>query len=267
MDAGSTVRLHTGRPMPVIGLGTWQLDEATVATIEDAVRIGYRLIDTSGDYGTEPGVGEAVRRAGADRRDLFLVTKVEEDEDTFTSAKDGVRELGVDAADLILIHRPPRQGPGVELWEGLIRAKEDGLVTDIGVSNYTIEQIDALVDATGELPVVNQIEWTPFGWSPAMLDACRERGIVIQAYSPLTRTSRLDDPRLGTIAERHGKTPAQILLRWNLQLGVVPLPKANRREHLVENLDVFDVDLSDDDMEELGGLNEHASSLGSLPYV
>jgi 2,5-diketo-D-gluconate reductase A len=138
----------------------------------------------------------------------------------------------------------------------------------VGVSNYSVAQLEALAAATGELPAVNQIEWTPFGWSPEMLRYCREREIVIQAYSPLTRTRRIDDSRLGAIALAHGKTPAQVVIRWNLQHGVVPLPKANRHEHLIENFDVFDFDLTDAELDELGTLNEGYSSLGSsLAYV
>jgi diketogulonate reductase-like aldo/keto reductase len=267
MDATATVRLHTNRSMPVIGLGTWQLTDDTAVTIEEAVALGYRMIDTSGDYGTQPAIGQAIDRAPIDRAELYLVTKVEEDEDSYDATERNLSQLGIDHADLMLIHRPPAEGAGVELWDRLIRARKDGLTRDIGVSNYTEAQIDELADATGELPVVNQIEWSPFGWSEEMLAYCREDGVVIQAYSPLTRTSRLHDERIVGIAKRHRKTPAQVLLRWNIELGVVPLPKANRRDHLVENLDVFDFELDDEDMRELGNLNERYSTLGSLPYA
>jgi 2,5-diketo-D-gluconate reductase A len=139
---------------------------------------------------------------------------------------------------------------------------------DVGVSNYSVAQLEALAAATGKLPAVNQIEWTPFGWSPETLGYCREREIVIQAYSPLTRTRRIDDATLRDIGLAHGKTQAQVVIRWNLQHGVVPLPKANRHEHLIENFDVFDFDLTDAELDELGTLNEGYSSLGSsLAYV
>lgn len=267
MDSRSTFSLHTGRTMPVLGLGTWQLTDDTVGTVEEALRLGYRMIDTSGDYGTQPGIGEAFRRSGVDRGEIYLVTKVEEDENAYEATRRNLSDLDQDYADLMLIHRPPDQGAGLELWEGLIRAREDGLCRDIGVSNYTIDQMDELADATGEIPGVNQIEWSPFGWSEDMLEYCDDRGIIIQAYSPLTRTERLDDERLRDIASEYGKTPAQIAIRWNLQLGVVPLPKANSEDHLVENLDVFDFEISDDDMASLNNLNEHFSSLSELPYV
>lgn len=265
--AQSTVPLRTGNQMPVLGLGTWQLTHETAATVARALQLGYRMIDTSGDYGTQPGIGEALRRRSAGRDDVYLVTKVEETDDAYEATREDLAELGLEYADLMLIHRPPETGAGQELWEGLIRAKRDGLTKDIGVSNYSIEQIRELAQATGEMPAVNQIEWSPFGHSKRMLDFCRENHILIQAYSPLTRTRRLGEKALADIARRHGKTPAQLLIRWNLQLGTVALPKANRIEHLEENLDVFDFEISDREMTTLNGLNEHFSSLGTLPYV
>lgn len=252
----------------MLGLGTWQLTTDTAGVVEEALGSGYPMIDTSGDYGTQPGIGEGLRRSAVDRDDVFLVSKVEEDDDAYEASARNLEELGVDHVELMLIHRPPPDGVGEELWRGLVRAREEGLARHIGVSNYSIDQLAELADATGEVPAVNQIEWTPFGWSPPMLDYCREHQIVIQAYSPLTRAERLDDERLNRIAAACQRTPAQVVLRWNLQLGTVPLPKANRREHLAENLDVFGFELDEAQMAELGGLNEHWSSLGpSLQYV
>lgn len=266
--AASTVPLRTGRSMPVIGFGTWQLIRDTVGTVQAALEAGYRMIDTSGDYGTQPGIAEALRRVDIRRGDVYLVTKVEEDEDTYGGTRDRLRELGVDHADLMLIHRPPAEGAGVDLWRGLQRARDDGHTIDIGVSNYSIDEIDALVDATGEVPAVNQIEWTPFGWSHRMFEYCEENTVVIQAYSPLTRAERLDDPVLNEVADVYGRTPAQVLLRWNLQLGTVPLPKANDHGHLRENLQVFDFELDGDAIHRLEERNENYSALGpSLQYT
>jgi 2,5-diketo-D-gluconate reductase A len=258
--------LHTGNTMPAMGLGTWQLTDHTADTIADALKMGYHMIDTSGDYGTQPGIGEGIRRAGVDRDDFYLVTKVEETDDAYEATKRDLDELGLDYADLMLIHRPPRNGAGEDLWRGLIRAKKDGLTRDIGVSNYSVDQIEALIEATGEVPVVNQIEWSPFGHGEEMERYAHDRNIVIQAYSPLTRGTRLDDKELAEIAARYDKTPAQVLIRWNLQRGTVPIPKANQREHLKENLDVFDFEMEEDDLAKLDALNERYSSLGSLPY-
>lgn len=253
--------------MPVMGLGTWELTKDTAGTVEEAFRLGYRMIDTAADYGTQPGIGEAIGRSGVDRDSIFLVAKVEQNEDAYEATARNLDELGVDRADLMLIHRPPRKGPGHQLWEGLIRAREEGLTTDIGVSNYTDEQIGELIDASGVTPTVNQIEWTPFGWSRETLEAARRRGVAIQAYSPLTRGKRLDDERLVNLASAFDKTPAQLLLRWDLQHGIAPLPKANRRHHLEENLGIFDFEISDSSLTEVDQLNEHYSALGALPYI
>jgi diketogulonate reductase-like aldo/keto reductase len=263
----SNVELRTGRSMPVLGLGTWQLNDDTAGTVEEALRLGYRQIDTSGDYGTQPGIGDAMSRTDVPRSEIFLVTKVEENEDAYDATRRNLEELGQEYADLMLIHRPPRTGAGVELWEGLIRARDEGLAVDIGVSNYSIEQIDELIRSTGETPAVNQVEWSPFGWSREMLDYSGEHGIVIQAYSPLTRARRLDNERLRSVAARHDRTPAQVLLRWSIQRGAVPLPKANRRDHLAENLEALDFELSGEDLDVLNSLNERYSSLGWLPYA
>lgn len=267
MDPRSTLTLNTGRRMPVFGLGTWKLTRDTAGTVEEALRLGYRMIDTAVDYGSEEGIGEALERSGVAREDIYLVDKIEEDEDGYQATRDRLVRTGQDYADLMLIHRPPSDGVGVELWQGLVRARDEGLTRDIGVSNYTAGEIDSLAAATGEMPVVNQIEWSPFGWSREMLEHSRRHGIVIQAYSPLTRGERLDDPTLSRIAEELGRTPAQVLIRWNLQLGTVPLPKANQLDHLRENLGVFEFQLTDEQMKQLGDLNEHYSSLSSLPYV
>jgi 2,5-diketo-D-gluconate reductase A len=267
MDTHSTVPLHSGNRMPVIGLGTWELTDDTAATVARALEIGYPMIDTSGDYGTQAGIGEAIRKSGVPRESFYLVTKVEETDNAYRATQNNLLELDLEYSDLMLIHRPPDDGVGEVIWEGLRQAKREGLTRDIGVSNYTIGQMRELTDVTGEQPAVNQIEWTPFGCSSEMRDYCRKNHIVIQAYSPLTRAQRLDDEALAEIAARHGKSPAQVLIRWNLQNGTVPIPKANQVRHLEENLSVFDFVLTDEDMATLNDLNEHYSALGTLPYV
>jgi 2,5-diketo-D-gluconate reductase A len=261
MDKNSRIKLSTGREMPVMGLGTWQMSLAPAWTIEHAFELGYRMVDTSGDYGTQPAVGEAIATSNLPREDIFVVTKVEETDDAYEATARNLEELGLDYVDLMLIHRPPPAGAGEHLWAGLIRAQQEGLARDIGVSNYTIEQMSRLYDGSGEVPVVNQVEWTPFGWSPQMLDFCNEQHIAIMAYSPLTRGNRLDDDRLVDIADEYVKSPAQVLLKWDHQHGVVPIPKANHREHLQENIDSFDFEISEADMQELDNLNMLASSL------
>ncbi|HEU4607700.1 MAG TPA: aldo/keto reductase [Chitinophagaceae bacterium] len=267
MDINSTVNLHSGNKMPIMGLGTWQLANDTAGTIADALTLGYRMIDTSGDYGTQPGIGEGIKSSGIKRDLIYLVTKVEETDDAYEATRKNLGELKLDYANLVLIHRPPVAGPGQELWEGLIKAKKEGLAKDIGVSNYPIDFIQELMNSTGEVPAVNQIEWSPFGYSEEMLRFCRDKQIIIQAYSPLTRIKLLNDSTLSDVASHYKKTPAQILIRWNLQMGTVPLPKANQPKHLEENINVFDFEINQVDMTTLNGLNEHFSSIGSLPYV
>jgi 2,5-diketo-D-gluconate reductase A len=254
--------------MPVIGLGTWQLTgEDAARGVRNALDVGYRLIDTSGDYENGREIGHAVRSTSVDRDQVFLVSKVEEDESGYDGTRERLDELGVDRLDLILIHRPPPAGAGESLWQELIEAKRDGLVREIGVSNYSSEQVDRLIEDSGETPVVNQIEWSPFGYSVQVLQHARTRGVVIQAYSPLTRAQRLDDEIVAWIGSAHGKTPAQVLLRWSLQIGTAPVPKAASPAHQEENLDVFDFELDGAEMRRLGELNERYSALAGLPYV
>lgn len=266
MNPRSTITLRTGARMPVLALGTWELTRDTAATVAHALDIGYRMIDTACDYGSQSGIGEAIREQGP-REDVYLVAKVEETDDAYRATQQYLDEIGVEYADLMLIHRPPDGNVGADLWDGLTQARKAGLARDIGVSNYSIEQLRELASAVGEMPVVNQIEWSPFGHSTSMLEFCREHHIVIQAYSPLTRAERLNDKRLQSISARYDCTPAQLLIRWNLQLGTVPLPKANRKQHLDEDIEVFDFEISDQDMAALSRLNERYSSLGSLAYA
>jgi diketogulonate reductase-like aldo/keto reductase len=268
MNAASTLPLHTGNKIPVIGLGTWKLTQDTAEVVVKAIEHGFRMIDTSGDYGTQPGIREALKKSVIPREELFIVTKVEDtDADTYETTRKNLEELGLDYVNLVLIHRPPKKGVGLELWQGLQRAKKEGLTKDIGVSNYRIEQLQELIDASGEVPVVNQIEWTPFGHSEEMLDFCRQKNILIQAYSSLTHAKRLDDPTLTEIATGYHKSPAQLLLRWNVQLGTVPLTKTDKLDEIKQNIDIFDFEISADDMATLNGLNEDYSIFGELIYV
>lgn len=265
MDRTSTVTLLTGRRMPVLGLGTWELTRDTAGTILHALDLGYRMIDTAVDYGSQEGIGQALSRTEVPREEIYLVHKVEEDDDAYDATRRYLDATGVDYADLMLIHRPPEDGVGEALWEGLVRARDEGLARDLGVSNYSTDEMQRLIDAVGETPVVNQIEWSPFGWSDDMLTWCNDRRVVIQGYSPLTRAERLDDEALVRIAEDYDATPAQVVLRWAMEQGVVPLPKANDRGHLEENLGAFRVTLPQAAMERLDALNENWSALGREP--
>lgn len=266
MNAESTVTLHNGHQMPVIGLGTWQLTgDQAVQSVSEALELGYRMIDTSGDYNNQQQIGEAINSSKVPREDIYLVTKVEEIDNAFEKTQSNLEELGMEYVDLMLIHRPPAGGVGEKLWESLIYARNENFIKDIGVSNYTIEQIRQLTEITGEAPTVNQIEWSPFGFSRDMYEFCQHNGIIIQAYSPLTRAKRLEEEILKRMADKYGKTPAQLLLRWNLQRQTVPLPKATSREHLKENIEIFEFQINEEDMQTLNECNEEYSSLASSP--
>ena len=267
MNKASTKKLNTGSEMPIMGLGTWKCKEDTVDVIAHAIKLGYPMIDTSSDYGTQPGVGEGIKKSGIERKNIYITTKVEETDDAYERTLSNLKELQTDYVDLMLIHRPPSKGVGEELWDGLIKARGEGLIHDIGVSNYSIMQMEALIDKSGIIPAVNQIEWSPFGFSDEMMKYCAEQKIIIQAYSPLTHGKRLDDDRLEEVAVKYGKNTAQLLIRWNLQTGTVPLAKANDIEHLEEDLDVFDFEITPEDIRVLNNLNEQYSSIGDLPYV
>lgn len=267
MDIHSTHTLRSGSAIPVIGLGTWQLTEDTADKVAYAIELGYPLIDTSSDYGTQPGIGKALDQTNLSRNKIYIVSKVEEIDNAYDRAVSCTMEMGIACADLMLIHRPPKEGAGIGLWNGLVRARAEGYTTDIGVSNYSVRLLTELINERGVVPVVNQIEWSPFGHSPEMKSFCNDHDIVIMAYSPLTRGKRPGDKTLTFIGESYGKSPAQVILRWNLQHGVIPISKASSTTHMEENIDVFDFSLSDDDMNMLDNLNEQYSAFGSLQYL
>jgi 2,5-diketo-D-gluconate reductase A len=251
----------------VLGLGTWMLTTHTAESVQHALELGYRMIDTSANYHTQIGIGRGMRRHGAPRASLFIVMKVETHEDGYEATRKNLEELALAYADLVLIHEAPEHGVAENVWRGLIRARDEGLARDIGVCSYSMEGLKELAEKTGEMPAVQQLEWSPFGHSLDMLNFCRAHDIAVQAYSPLTRGKRLHDGALGEIAAKHGKSPAQVLLRWNLQHGVAPIPKAYREDHQRANIDVFDFVLDDLDMQTLDGFNEYFSALEKLEYL
>jgi diketogulonate reductase-like aldo/keto reductase len=267
LSPASFLSLRTGREMPILGLGTWMLTSHTADSVQHAFEVGYRMVDTSADYQTQQGIGKAMGRYHGNRRSLFVTTKVEPEKDGYDSLRHSLEELKLDYVDLVLIHRAPEKGVGEKVWEQLLKARGEGLARDIGVCSYKIDQLKALSENTGEVPAVHQIEWSPFGHSLDMLNYCRAQKIVLQAYSPLTRGKRLQDGKLQEIADKYGKTPAQIILRWNLQHQVVPIPKAYRKDHQRQNLNIFDFLLDETDMATLDGLNEHFSALEKLEYL
>jgi 2,5-diketo-D-gluconate reductase A len=257
-----TRRLADGRAIPQLGLGTWPLDdEGAHATVSDALRAGYRLVDTAANYGNEAGVGRAVREADVPREEIFVTTKLPGRQHGRREALAGLDEslhrLGLDEVDLYLIHWPlPAVGRYVETWEALVELQSQGKARSIGVSNFTPAQIDEIVERTGVAPVVNQIELHP-ELSQADLRAWHAaRSIVTESYSPLgPDTDVLRNPEIAAIAEAHGRTPAQVILRWHVQLGAVPIPKSADPTRLRQNLAVFDFQLDSAQMDAIDAIN------------
>jgi diketogulonate reductase-like aldo/keto reductase len=254
-----TVKLAgSGAEMPLLGLGTWQLrGERGRQAVGWALEAGYRHIDTATMYGNEAEVGAAVTASGLDRAEVFITTKMPPERAggrELRTLQDSLRALGTDYVDLWLVHWPPHGGADVGAWRAFIRAQRDGLARAIGVSNYSIAQIDRLLDETGVLPAVNQIRWSPFRFDPRILEASGRRNVVLEGYSPF-KAGRLDHPTITEIAARYGKTPAQIVVRWHLQHEIVVIPKSARRERIQANADVFDFELTAADMALLDGLS------------
>ncbi|MCC2335462.1 aldo/keto reductase [Cellulomonas wangsupingiae] len=239
-----------GGDIPVLGLGTWQSEgsDAELA-VSTALQLGYRHVDTATGYGNEAQVGRALTTRGIDRDDVFLTSKLPPDHagrERQTLAESLVA-LTTDHLDLWLIHWPPGKEARPDVWQRFRDARDEGLVRSIGVSNYSIAQIDELIAATGEAPAVNQIPYSPVDHDPALLAAHRERGVVVEGYSPLKRTD-LDAEPIVAAARAHGVTPAQVVLRWHIEHDVVVIPKSVRRERIEENLAVLGFTLTPDEV-------------------
>src|SRR3954470_2033891 len=243
--------------MPLLGLGVWQVKDGKEA--ENAVRwaleLGYRHIDTAQAYGNEKSVGKALRDSGVPREDVFVTTKFYPgSRDPEKEAEKSLQRLGIDDVDLYIIHWP--QGGPTWAWAGMERAHERGLARAIGVSNFDVDELSAVMAEANVPPAANQVQFSPFKYRRALLDACREHGVVLEAYSPLTHGRNIDDDRVAEIASAKGRTPAQVLLRWAVQREIPVIPKSKRRERIEENAQIFDFELSDDEMAALDALDE-----------
>ena len=250
------VDLGRGVAMPMVGFGTWQLGgQRGYQAIRSALDVGYRHIDTATMYRNESEVGRAIRDSSLDRGDVFITTKLPPGNAGRARAtlSESLTALGTDHVDLWLVHWPPRGRASVPLWREFLALRDEGLCRSVGVSNYSIAQIDELIAATGERPAVNQIPWSPARYDPALLAAHADRGVHVEGYSPLKGT-RLRDPVLAEIAARHHVTPAQVVLRWHLELGITVIPKSARRDRIESNLDLFGFSLSPGDMARLSRL-------------
>jgi len=265
-----TVTLHDDIEMPRIGLGVYQIPRVeTAETVGHALDAGYRSIDTASLYRNERGVGDAIAASDIPREELFVTTKVwntDQGYDRTLAAFERSRsELQLDYVDLYLIHWPaPARGLYLETWRALLALQEAGSIRAVGVSNFLPEHLDRLIEAEGVVPAINQVELHPRLQQRDLRAAHAERGIVTEAWAPLAKGGLLDDPVIQTIAARVERTPAQVILRWHLQLGTVVIPKSSNPARIRENLDVFSFELSDEDMDAMATL-DRGSRIGADP--
>ena len=254
-----SVILPSRGAMPLLGFGTWQIKgpaatEATAAALE----VAYRHLDTATVYGNEAEVGQALRDSGVARDDVFVTTKCPPNRrgEELDTLRQSLEALGTDRVDLWLIHWPG-DGDNVDLWKSFVEARDAGLARDIGVSNFDTTMIDALASATGVTPAVNQIEWSPLLFDRTVLEEHRARGIALEGYSAL-RGGTLENPVIGGIAKRLGRTPAQVIIRWHLQHGVIVIPKSRQADRIRSNADVGGFELSPDDLAAIDALGRNA---------
>ncbi len=261
------VTLAGGTRMPRFGLGVWRTPAGdAAAVVRDAVAAGYRAVDTASIYGNEEGVGEAL----ASRPDVFLTTKLwntdQGFDQTLRAFEASAARLKRDSVDLYLIHWPaPAQDRYVDTWKALVRLKEEGRAKAIGVSNFGAEHLRRVMDATGVTPDLNQVELHPRFQQRALRDVHARHGIATESWSPLGQGRLLDDPVLADLARKHGKTPAQVVIRWHLDSGLVVIPKSVNPARLRENVDVFDFRLDPDDMDRVAALDAPDGRIGPDP--
>lgn len=264
MTRAPLIELNDGNRIPQLGLGTWPLDDEQVATaVVQAVEAGYRHIDTAVKYGNERGVGNGIRASGVDRGELFITTKLDgefQGHDRAVAGLEGSLErLGLDYVDLLLIHWPlPGRDQYVSTWQTFERLQAEGKVRSIGVSNFKPAHLERLMEDTDVVPAVNQIQLSPAITRSAEREFHARHGIVTESYSPLggSGAGLLGAPILAQLAEKHGKTPGQLVLRWHIQNGLVTIPKTASPERMAENMDVFDFALDPQDLAELSVLDE-----------
>lgn len=256
------VKLSNGVQMPIFGLGTYQTrsGKETQAAVLYALEAGYRLIDTAKIYGNEKDVGEAVRKSGIPREEVFITTKLWNSDHGYDTAiaacEKSLKSLTLSYIDLYLIHWPV-EGLREETWRAMETLQKEGKCRAIGVSNYMIWHLEELLNSSSTIPAVNQVEFSPYLYQKDLLEFCHSHNIQVEAYSPLTKGQKLSDPKLVAIASRYSKSPAQILIRWVLQHGAVVIPKSSKKERIFENADVFDFTISPQDMGVLDSFNEN----------
>lgn len=265
--------LVDGTTIPQIGLGVWQTpDDVAVTAVSAAIKAGYRHVDTAAIYQNEKGVGEGLRASGVARDDIYVTTKLWNDDQGYDSAlkayDKSLGRLGIDKADLYLIHWPsPHRGLYVDSWKALVRLKEEGRVGAIGVSNFASEHLDRIIDATGVTPVLNQIELHPDFQQRELRSLHDDLGIRTESWSPLGQGKLLADPVIARIAAKHGRTPAQTIIRWHLDQGLIVIPKSVTPSRIVENFDVFGFALDAGDLAAIDALDGAGNRIGPDPLT
>jgi diketogulonate reductase-like aldo/keto reductase len=249
--------LGDGNQIPMLGLGVWQVPDGAecVRTVRWALELGYRHIDTAQAYGNEESVGRALRDSGVPRDQVFITTKFFPGrKDPAAEAERSLRRLGVDELDLYIVHWP-RGGP-TWAWPGMERARELGYARSIGVSNFSVSELEQVLAAATVTPAVNQVQFSPFKYRRALLGACKQRSVALEAYSPLGTGRNIASEKVNQVARRVGRPPAQVLLRWCIQHQLPVITKSMHRERIAENARIFDFALSVEDAAELDGLDE-----------
>ena len=266
-----SLQLSDGNAIPQLGIGVWQVPrDVTARVVLDAIQAGYRSIDTAEGYDNEEGVGEAIRTTDVPREELFITSKLRNSahgRDAALRAFDGtMQKLGVEQIDLFLIHWPiPGQNRYAEAWKTLVELKEQGRIRSIGVSNFNEDHLERIIGETGVIPVVNQIELHPRFQQRDKRDYHRQKGILIESWSPLGSGRLLSDATIQRIADKHGKSVAQTILRWHIQEGLIVIPKSVHRERIEANIDVFDFELDSDDIQQIAGLDTPQGRVGADP--
>ncbi len=269
----NTLGFHDGRNAPQLGLGVWQVENDVAATVvQTAIGVGYRSIDTAAIYGNEEGVGRGIAQSNIKREDLFVATKLWNDRhghDTSKAAfEESLEKLGLDYVDLYLIHWPvPKNGLYVDAWETMIQLRDEGRAKSIGVCNFNINHLQKLLDKTGVLPVVNQIELHPHFQQAELRQFHAEHEIVTEAWSPLGRGKLWEDPSLVAIAHKHNRSVAQVMIRWHTQLGNMVIPKSITPSRIQENFHVFDFTLDAEDMAAIAALDRPDGRDGPDPEL